>query len=115
MPSNGLQNGTLASQLPSEASPAPSIYEASSVAAIRASLAALHSRDSRVTSRLQTLLTSQADLSRELGRLDLLRAHLGSQAIATRTISNTMLDTASSTAASLSSAVKDLDLEKKRV
>ncbi|KAL3419208.1 COG4 transporter [Phlyctema vagabunda] len=115
MPSNGLPNGTAASHLPAEASTGPSIYEASSVAAIRASLAALHSRDSRITSRLQTLLTSQADLSRELGRLDLLRAHLGTQAIATRTISNTMLDTASSTAASLSSAVKDLDLEKKRV
>ncbi|RDW85161.1 COG4 transporter [Coleophoma cylindrospora] len=115
MPSNGLQNGTSASKPASEEVTGPSIYEASSLASIRASLAALHSRDSRITSRLQSLLSSQADLSRELGRLDLLRAHLGTQAIATRTISNSMLDSAASTAASLSSAVKELDLEKKRV
>jgi hypothetical protein len=115
MPPSGLQNGS-SSLPPLEESPAsPSIYESSSLAAIRASLATLHSRDAAISSRLQALIASQADLSRELGRLDLLRAHLGTQVVNTRSISNGMLDSAASTASHLSSKVKELDLEKKRV
>lgn len=115
MPPSGLQNGS-SSLPPLEESPAsPSIYESSSLAAIRASLATLHSRDASISSRLQALIASQADLSRELGRLDLLRAHLGTQVVNTRSISNGMLDSAASTASHLSSKVKELDLEKKRV
>ena len=94
---------------------AADIYEISSLAAIRASLSDLHTRDIAITSRLQSLISSQADLSRELGRLDLLRAHLGTQAIHTRDISNGMLDSAAGTASHLSSKVKELDLEKQRV
>lgn len=119
MSPNGLTNGlSSTSPLPTltevPESP-PSIYEASSVASIRATLAALHTRDMHITSRLQKMISSQAELSRELGRLDLLRAHLGTQALATRSISASMLDNTSRTAASLSSQVKSLDLEKKRV
>jgi hypothetical protein len=115
MPPSGLQNGS-SSLPPLEESPAsPSIYESSSLAAIRASLATLHSRDAAISSRLQALIASQADLSRELGRLDLLRAHLGTHVVNTRSISNGMLDSAASTASHLSSKVKELDLEKKRV
>ncbi|KUJ18699.1 COG4 transporter [Mollisia scopiformis] len=115
MPPNGLQNGNPISATYGETPTASNIFESSSLASIRASLSALHSRDAAITSRLQTLISSQADLSRELGRLDLLRAHLGTQVIHTRDISNGMLDSAAGTASHLSSKVKELDLEKKRV
>ncbi|KAI9739937.1 MAG: hypothetical protein M1818_004993 [Claussenomyces sp. TS43310] len=116
MPPLGFTNGdpshpTDAPVLP----PSSSIYESSSVAEIRATLAALHIRDSNITSQLQSLLSSQADLSRELGRLDLLRAHLGTQVINTRAISHGLLDNAADTAQTLSGKVKSLDLEKTRV
>ncbi|KAI9720651.1 MAG: hypothetical protein M1812_002831 [Candelaria pacifica] len=94
---------------------APDIFKASSVAEIQATLAQLNDQDASVTPRLDTLIASQKDLSRELGRLDLLRAHLGSQAVTTRTISNGMLSNAASTANRISSAVKKLDLEQSRV
>ncbi|KAI1356375.1 COG4 transport protein-domain-containing protein [Xylaria sp. FL0043] len=93
----------------------PSIHDASSLADVRAGLAALHTREAAITSRLNSLISSQADLSRELGRLDLLRANLGSQVIATRSISNGMLSSAAETAGRLSNRVKELDLEKDRV
>ncbi|KAI0523719.1 COG4 transport protein-domain-containing protein [Xylaria bambusicola] len=93
----------------------PSIRDASSIADVRASLAALHTRETAITNRLGSLVSSQADLSRELGRLDLLRANLGSQVIATRSISNGMLSSAAETAGRLSNRVKELDLEKDRV
>jgi len=115
MPPPGLTNGSSALHTSEEAAASPSIYESSSLASIRASLSALHTRDAAITSRLQALISSQADLSRELGRLDLLRAHLGTQVIHTRDISNGMLDSAAGTASHLSSKVKELDLEKKRV
>jgi hypothetical protein len=119
MPPNGLSNGyttstALPAHLPFSAS-SPSIYEASTVAEIRASLAALHTRDTNITTQLRALLSSQADISRELGRLDLHRAHLGTQVVNTRAISNGMLDAAAETAQGLSGKVKELDLEKTRV
>ncbi|KAI0817608.1 COG4 transport protein-domain-containing protein [Xylaria sp. FL0064] len=93
----------------------PSIHDASSLADVRAGLAALHTREAAITTRLNSLISSQADLSRELGRLDLLRANLGSQVIATRSISNGMLSSAAETGGRLSNRVKELDLEKDRV
>ncbi|PBP15647.1 COG4 transporter [Diplocarpon rosae] len=111
MPPPGLTNGNSSAIPLFDDSTAPaSIYDSASIAAIRASL-----RDAAITSQLQSLISSQADLSRELGRLDLLRAHLGTQVIHTRDISNGMLDPAAGTATHLSSKVKELDLEKKRV
>jgi hypothetical protein len=115
MPPSGLQNGLSAHPPVDEPVSSSSIYESSSLASIRASLATLHSRDAAISSRLQTLIASQTDLSRELGRLDLLRAHLGTQVVDTRKINNGMLESAASTASHLSSKVKALDLEKKRV
>ncbi|KAI0596643.1 COG4 transport protein-domain-containing protein [Biscogniauxia sp. FL1348] len=99
----------------SSSSAGPSIHDASSLADVRAALAALHTRETSITNRLDSLVSSQADLSRELGRLDILRANLGSQVIATRSISNGMLSVAAETAGRLSNRVKELDLEKDRV
>ncbi|KAK7744778.1 Golgi transport complex subunit 4 [Diatrype stigma] len=93
----------------------PSIQNASSLSDVRAALAALHAREATITDRLSGLLSSQADLTRELGRLDLLRASLGSQVIATRAIGSGMLSSAAETAGRLSSRVRELDLEKERV
>lgn len=93
----------------------PSIQNASSLSDVRASLAALHARETMITDRLSSLLSSQADLTRELSRLDLLRANLGSQVIATRAIGGGMLSSAAETAGRLSSRVRTLDLEKERV
>lgn len=115
MPPNGLPNGTTHPAASPTAAHPPSIHEASTVSSIRASLAALHTRDELITSQLRSLLSSQADISRELGRLDLYRAHLGTQVVNTRAISNDMLESAASTAQSLSGKVKELDLEKTRV
>lgn len=93
----------------------PDIFNASSVSEIKATLSHLHDQEAAVTARLDALVASQQDFSRELGRLDLLRAHLGSQASTTRNISNGMLSGAATTAGRLSSAVRRLDLEQARV
>ncbi|ROT36861.1 calcium-transporting P [Sodiomyces alkalinus F11] len=82
---------------------------------VRAALSTLHARESTVTKRLNALLGSQADLARDLGRLDLLRASLGTQVIAARSIGNTMLAGPADTAGTLSGRVRQLDLEKSRV
>lgn len=92
-----------------------SIYNAASVEEIRATLAELGAREANVTARLDDLLASQKDLNRQLGRLDLVRAQLGSQAVATRSISNGMLSSAASTAHRISGAVKKLDQEQAAV
>ncbi|KAL7629584.1 High affinity Ca2+/Mn2+ P-type ATPase-like protein [Parahypoxylon ruwenzoriense] len=116
---NGSSSATTALKTPiklSASSPSgPSVHDASTLSDVRAALAALHDREAAITSRLDALLSLQGDLSRELGRLDLLRANLGSQVIATRSISNGMLSSAAETAGRLSSRVKELDLEKERV
>lgn len=92
-----------------------SIREASNPAEVRAALASLHTRESDLVRRLQASLAAKADLGRDLGRLDNLRAGLGSQVIATRSISNNMLANAAHTAGRLSGRVRELDLEKQRV
>ena len=97
------------------ASPPPDIFNASSVAEIKASLSRLHNQEASVTARLDALVTSQKDLSREIGRLDLMRAHIGSQSTTTRSISHGMLPDAAGTADRISSAVRRLDLEQARV
>lgn len=91
------------------------VYQAKSIAEIRTSLCHLSEQDASVTARLNNLVNSQRDLTRELGRLDLLRAQIGSQAVATRSISNGILVGAASTATRISGAVKRLDLEQARV
>ncbi|THW07516.1 hypothetical protein D6D24_09572 [Aureobasidium pullulans] len=91
------------------------IYKASSVAEIRATLAGLGQQEATVTARLDALLASQRDLSRQLTKLDLARAHLGSQVVQTRSISNGMLSSAASTASRISNAVNQLDREQAAV
>lgn len=95
--------------------PRTDVFNASSVAEIKAALSRLHSQEASVTARLDALVTSQKDLSRELGRLDLMRAHIGTQTSTTRSISHGMLSEAASTAERISSAVRRLDLEQARV
>ncbi|PHH75098.1 hypothetical protein CDD82_4600 [Ophiocordyceps australis] len=92
-----------------------SIDEASSAAEVRAALTALHAQEAAITTQLGALSASQADLSRHLSRLDLLRASLGAQAIAVRSIGSEMLTSAAETAGRLSNGVKQLDSEKERV
>ncbi|KAB8230584.1 hypothetical protein ETB97_007744 [Aspergillus alliaceus] len=91
------------------------VFNASSLAEIKATLSHLHEQETSVTARLDALVASQKDLSRELGRLDLLRAHLGSYTTTTRSISNCMLSDAAATAERISIAVRRLDLEQSRV
>lgn len=98
-----------------DASPPPDVFNASSVAEIKAALSHLHNQEASVTARLDALVTSQQDLSRELGRLDLMRANIGSQTTTTRSISHGMLSEAAGTAERISSAVRRLDLEQARV
>ncbi|KAL4777941.1 COG4 transport protein-domain-containing protein [Aspergillus varians] len=100
---------------PNSTSSPSDIYNASSVAEIKATLIHLHEQEAAVTARLDALVTSQKDFSRELGRLDLLRANLGSQTSTTRAISHGMLSGAAATADRISSAVRRLDLEQLRV
>ncbi|KAF9776974.1 hypothetical protein IL306_004759 [Fusarium sp. DS 682] len=95
--------------------PTSSLDNANTESEIRDALASLHAHEASITSRLDALVASQADLSRDLGRLDLLRAGLGAQVIAARSIGNDMLATAADTAGRLSDRVKELDLEKSRV
>ncbi|PHH88785.1 hypothetical protein CDD83_7048 [Cordyceps sp. RAO-2017] len=94
---------------------APSFQDASNEDEMRAALAALHEQESAIQAKLGALVASQADLSRDLGRLDLLRAGLGAQVIAARSIGSEMLASAAETAGRLSDRVKELDLEKSRV
>lgn len=95
--------------------PAMSMAKARSVSEIQTTLAQLKEQETSVTARLNTLIASQNGLSREMGKLDLMRAHLGTQAAATRSISTNMLSDAASTASRISAAVKRLDLEQARV
>ena len=117
--SGSVVNGHTAS--PSDFPPRPTsaatsdIFNASSVAEIKATLSHLQDQEATVTARLDALVASQKDFSRELGRLDLLRAHLGSQTSNTRSISHGMLSDAAATADRISSAVRRLDLEQARV
>ena len=91
------------------------ITSAKNSSEIQAALAKLKRHDQVVTARLNELIENQDGLSRELGKLDLMRANLGSQAVATRSISNKMLSDAASTAKRISNAVQKLDLEQSRV
>lgn len=111
---NGETNG-IVHHNDDEAATKANIYTASSVDEIRASLSELSRREATITSRLDTLLATQKDLARTLSRLDLARAHLGAQVVSTRSISNGMLSSASTTAQRISSAVRTLDREQAAV
>ena len=91
------------------------VNQAKSIPEIKVSLAHLSEQEAAVTARLNNLLLSQRDLIRELGRLDLLRAQIGSQTVTTRAIGSGILSGAAATATRISGAVKRLDLEQARV
>ncbi|KAJ4992289.1 COG4 transporter [Stagonosporopsis vannaccii] len=97
------------------AHPPPDLLAAASLADIHAGLAQLHQREASVSQRLHELMAAQHDLSRELGRLDLLRAHVGAQVVSTRAISSGMLGDAAATASRISTAVRRLDREQSNV
>lgn len=92
-----------------------SLESATSAADVRAALGGLHTREDGLRRSLQGLVAAHTDLSRDLLRLDSLRATLGAQVIATRGIATTMLAGAADTAGRLSSTVRNLDLEKEHV
>jgi hypothetical protein len=114
MSGGGLANGKILTTYEDE-NISPTVFSASSVAEIKAALSKLHAKDVSVTSQLDTLVASQKEIQRELGRLDLFRANLSTQASKTRALSNGILSDASSTASRISSSVKRLDLEQSRV
>lgn len=91
------------------------IHEAVSAANIRAVLCRLEEQEISIKDVLETLKNPKNPLTHELGRLDILRAHIGSQAVAVRSISHGMLSDAAVTATRISAAVKRLDLERSRV
>lgn len=91
------------------------IHQVNSIADIKATLTELAKKESKVTARLEALKATQKDLSRDLGRLDILRASLGPYAVSTRSIGNGILFDAASTARRISTAVQRLDLEQARV
>lgn len=114
MNGSGLANGQILTTYDDE-NISPTVFSASSVADIRAALSKLHAKEVSVTSQLDTLVASQREIQRELGRLDLFRANLSTEASKTRALSNGILSDASSTASRISSSVKRLDLEQSRV
>ena len=98
-----------------ESHAAHDIHKADNIADIQETLEQLNRQDASITARLDALIASQNDLSRELGRLDLLRAQLGSQVVNIRAISHDTLSDAASTAQRISGAVKRLDKEQANV
>lgn len=92
-----------------------SIYTASSVAEIQQVVADLERQEKAVTSKLDSLLASQKDLSQQLARMDIARAQLGPQVSAVRSVSSGMLSSAATTAGRISGAVKRLDNEQAAV
>jgi hypothetical protein len=113
--------------------PGSDIYNARSVAELRAAIAQLNARDAAVTARLDSLVASQRSLSRELGRLDVARARLSAQVLpraralshgdgvsnvsggtSPNTATTTLAD-AAATAQRLASRVRRLDVEQARV
>lgn len=95
--------------------PGPGIYEATTREDIKVALSQLQEQEISIKNILDTHITPTNQLAHELGRLDLLRAQIGLQTVATRSISNGMLSGAAITATRISAAVKRLDLEQNRV
>lgn len=95
--------------------PPPDVSSCSTVAELRAALSHLNAQETFVTKRLDTLLSTQEELTHSLTRLDIIRAHLGTQVVAARSLSNSMLSGAATTANRVSGAVKRLDVEQSRV
>ncbi|KAK7423572.1 Golgi transport complex subunit 4 [Neonectria punicea] len=87
-----------------------SIQSAITTANVQESLATLRSRENEIVIRLNAILDSRKDVERELSALDGLRIILN-----TRNTQNTTLAGTADTADRLSTRVRELDAEKKRV
>ena len=98
-----------------EAQVSTNIRTAATESEIKSVLDQLKQREAAVTQRLDDLVSSQHEFSREIGKLDLMRGQLGSRAVATRAIGTDLLLDAAATARRLSGAVQRLDLEQARV
>lgn len=110
--STGVLAGGPVSVAPNHVRP---ISKATSIAEVAATLKHLHARHTSVTERLAALQSTHNDVARQISRLDISRARLGSLAINARSISHDMLSGASSTAERLSDSVERLDTEQLRV
>jgi len=92
-----------------------SLLAATSAAEIRAALDQLHAHEATVTLRLDALVAAQTDLARDLGRLDVLRARLGTHQAHSRAVGSGMLADAAATARRIAGAVSRLDREQANV
>ena len=117
-------NGIVASRAPSDEYLAfksgtdkanATINNATSFKEVKQILAQLKEEEASVTKSLDKLLSTQRELARELERLDLSRASVSSQAVATRAVGHGMLSNAAAHARRISGAVKRLDVEQSRV
>lgn len=91
------------------------LQDASSILQVKAILKRLAVRKALVTDELDRTLAARSSISRQLSRLDLSRARLGTLSNAARALSNNQLNDAAYTASRISAAVSRLDLEQERV
>jgi conserved oligomeric Golgi complex subunit 4 len=87
----------------------------SSEAELRDVLGLLHEREDALIDKLDAPMKDSKDLHRDLGGLDSLHGDLDMQLITARSIHNAMLSTAGDTAERLSTMIRALDMEKRRV
>ncbi|KAF5592160.1 conserved oligomeric golgi complex component 4 [Fusarium pseudoanthophilum] len=87
----------------------------SSEAELRDVLNQLHEREDTLIDKLDVPMKGSKHFNRHLGGLDSLHGDLDMQLIATRSIHSAMLSSAGDTAERLSTMIRALDMEKKRV
>ncbi|KAF4944189.1 hypothetical protein FGADI_12862 [Fusarium gaditjirri] len=87
----------------------------SSEAELRDVLDLLHERENALINKLDAPMKDNKDFCRDLGGLDSLRGDLDMQLIAARSVQRAMLSTAGDTAERLSTMIRALDMEKRRV
>ncbi|KAJ4151982.1 Golgi transport complex subunit 4 [Fusarium oxysporum] len=87
----------------------------SSEAELRDVLDLLHEREGALIDKLDAPMKDSRDFRRGLGGLDSLHGDLDMQLIAARSIHRAMLSTAGDTAERLSTMIRALDMEKRRV
>ncbi|KAL9097095.1 MAG: hypothetical protein Q9163_006374, partial [Psora crenata] len=90
-------------------------FPAKSVDEIRLYIAQSSKSENSLTAQLDNLIASSRNLAWDLGRIDLLRAQVGYHANSTRSIKDSLLNDASSTASRISISVRRLDVEQARV
>lgn len=95
--------------------PGVNMQNARTVEEILAAIDVLQRRQTALTTQLEASLASNEQNTRQLTRLNLSRARVGSVAVAARSLSRNMLGEASVTAGRISQAVEELDIEQDRV